>query len=69
MLEERHPPEGLVIRTANDHDLEWVVRRHGEIYLVEKGWDERFRALVEGLEGFEQQLRVYKERPKVSRLI
>ena len=46
---ERHPPEGLVIRTANDDDLEWVVRRHGEIYLVEKGWDQRFRTLVEGI--------------------
>jgi GNAT superfamily N-acetyltransferase len=49
MLEERHPPEGLVIRTANDDDLEWVVRRHGEIYMMEKGWDERFRALVEAI--------------------
>ena len=37
----------FMLRTHSDDDIEWVVRRHGEIYSAEYGWDSRFRDLVE----------------------
>jgi GNAT superfamily N-acetyltransferase len=38
---------GFTIRAHSGDDIEWVVRRHGEIYTGEYGWDSRFRDLVE----------------------
>jgi|SRR5688572_22829895 len=34
------------LRPPTEADIEWVVRRHGEIYAMEYGWDEGFRDLV-----------------------
>ena len=36
----------LQLRPHTADDVEWVVRRHGEIYSAEYGWDFRFRDLV-----------------------
>src|SRR5215217_1204946 len=36
----------LQLRPHTADDIEWVVRRHGEIYSAEYGWDFRFRDLV-----------------------
>ena len=37
----------FILRAHTDDDIEWVIRRHGEIYTQEYGWDHRFRDLVE----------------------
>jgi GNAT superfamily N-acetyltransferase len=37
---------GVVIREAVPSDHDWIVRRHGELYQREYGWDATFQALV-----------------------
>jgi N-acetylglutamate synthase-like GNAT family acetyltransferase len=39
--------QAFTLREPTNDDLDWVVRRHGEIYAEEYGWDSRFRDLVE----------------------
>jgi GNAT superfamily N-acetyltransferase len=38
--------EEFQLRGPERDDIEWVIRRHGEIYAEEYGWDSRFRDLV-----------------------
>ncbi|HEX6910268.1 MAG TPA: hypothetical protein VF142_07730, partial [Longimicrobium sp.] len=35
----------FVVREARAEDMEWVVRRHRELYTQEYGWGERFAGL------------------------
>src|SRR5687767_4694147 len=39
----------FTIRTGSRDDIEWVVRRHREIYADEYEWDSRFGDLVAGI--------------------
>lgn len=38
--------QSFILRSHEADDIEWVIRRHGEIYTEEYGWDSRFRDLV-----------------------
>ena len=38
--------DSFTLREHRDDDIEWVMRRHGEIYTEEYGWDHRFQDLV-----------------------
>jgi GNAT superfamily N-acetyltransferase len=41
------PESAFILRQHEPDDIGWVIRRHGEIYTEEYGWDSRFRDLVE----------------------
>lgn len=46
LLGERQGAPLLVLRAPVSGDYGWVVKRHGELYAQEYGWDETFEALV-----------------------
>jgi GNAT superfamily N-acetyltransferase len=63
----RRAPFGL--RDARASDLEWIVRRHGELYREEYGWDERFEALVaDVVRRFERDFDPARERAWIAEI-
>jgi DNA-binding MarR family transcriptional regulator/GNAT superfamily N-acetyltransferase len=44
-------PEEIVLRPPLPGELGWVVKRHGEIYSAEYGWNADFEGLVAGVVG------------------
>jgi len=57
------------LRPPRDADYRWVVRRHGDLYGREHGWDERFEALVaDVVAGFTREADPVRERGWIAEL-
>ena len=61
VLEPRAAP--IELRAHRVGDMGWVIQRHGALYAQERGWGERFEALVAGIaKDFIEQLDAGRER-------
>ncbi len=60
----------VVIRDPRPGELGWVVKRHGELYAAEYGWDAEFEGLVAGIVGrFVAELDPRVERCGIAELL
>lgn len=65
----RPEPAGWALRAAGRDDYGWVVERHRDLYARERGWDDRFVALVAGVvEDFERGWDPERERGWIAEL-
>lgn len=62
-------PAGWTLREAGREDYAWVVDRHRELYRAERGWDDRFAALVAAVvDDFERRRDPARERGWIAEL-
>ena len=62
-------PADWALRAPRREDYRWVVERHADLYRRERGWDDRFAALVATVVGdFERGLDPLRERGWIAEL-
>jgi GNAT superfamily N-acetyltransferase len=65
----RSEPAGWTLRAAGREDFGWVVERHRDLYRRERGWDDRFVALVAAVvDDFEREWDPARERGWIAEL-
>jgi GNAT superfamily N-acetyltransferase len=65
----RSEPASWTLRAAGREDYGWVVERHRELYVRERGWDDRFVALVAAVvDRFEREWDAARERGWIAEL-